>query len=46
MRVIRHEWTIAALGALVLSLILNRGALADPTHTLPLDIWDPSLVPI
>jgi hypothetical protein len=28
----------------VSSLILNRGALADPAHTLPRDIWDPSLV--
>jgi hypothetical protein len=26
------------------SLVLNRGALADPAHTLPQDIWDPSLV--
>jgi hypothetical protein len=43
-RVIGHEWTIAALAALLLSLILNRGALADPAHTLPQDIWDPSLV--
>ena len=23
--------------------MLNRGALADPAHTLPQDIWDPSL---
>ena len=29
---------------MLLSVVLNRGALADPAHTLPQDIWDPSLV--
>ena len=43
-RVLGHEWTIAVLVALAVSLVLNRGALADPAHTLPQDIWDPSLV--
>ena len=43
-RFLGHEWTLAALGALVLSVLLNRGALADPAHTLPQDVWDPSLV--
>jgi len=43
-RVLGHEWTIAALAAVFLSLLLTRGALADPAHTLPQDIWDPSLV--
>jgi hypothetical protein len=43
-RLLRHEWTLAALGATTLALVLNRGALDDPTHTLPRDIWDPSLV--
>ncbi|HEX6873263.1 MAG TPA: hypothetical protein VF163_19370, partial [Micromonosporaceae bacterium] len=43
-RFTRHEWTLAVVGALVLSLLLNRGALADPAHTLPQDVWDPSLV--
>jgi hypothetical protein len=43
-RGLRHEWTLAGLAAVALALILNRGALADPTHTLPRDIWDPSLV--
>ncbi len=43
-RVLGHEWTIAALAAVLLAVILNRGALADPAHTLPQDIWDPSLV--
>jgi len=43
-RFLRHEWTLAVLGGLALSLVLNRGALTDPRHTLPQDIWDPSLV--
>ncbi len=43
-RVLGHEWTIAALCAVALSLVINRGALPDPTHTLPQDFWDPSLV--
>ena len=43
-RILGHEWTIAAVAALFLSLLLTRGALADPAHTLPQDIWDPSLV--
>lgn len=42
-RVLRHEWTLAVLAATGLALLLNRGALADPAHTLPRDIWDPSL---
>ena len=44
LRGLRHEWTLAGLAALALAVLLNRGALADPTHTLPRDIWDPSLV--
>lgn len=41
---LRHEWTLAGLAAVALAVGLNRGALADPTRTLPRDIWDPSLV--
>ena len=40
---LRHEWTLAVLACVALALYLNRAALADPTHTLPHDIWDPSL---
>jgi hypothetical protein len=43
-RFLRHEWTLAVVGGLVLSVLLNRGALADPRHTLPQDVWDPSLI--
>mgnify|MGYP006976751099 CR=1 FL=1 len=37
-----HEWTLAVLIAVAVALIINRGALTDPAHTLPRDIWDPS----
>jgi hypothetical protein len=40
----RREWVLAVLGGLALSLLANRRALADPAHTLPQDVWDPSLV--
>jgi hypothetical protein len=43
-RILAHEWTLAALTAVLISLFINRAALADPAHTLPQDIWDPSLV--
>jgi hypothetical protein len=43
-RWLRHEWTLAALAAIAIGVYLNRGALADPSHTLPEDVWDPSLV--
>jgi hypothetical protein len=39
---VTHEWTLAALAAVAVALLINRGALADPAHTLPRDIWDPS----
>jgi hypothetical protein len=42
-RVLSHEWTIAALLAVALSLVLNWRAFRDPTHTLPHDPWDPAL---
>jgi hypothetical protein len=51
-RLLGHEWTIAVLGGLGLSLLLNAALpvalngweLPDPTRTLPQDPWDPSLV--
>jgi hypothetical protein len=42
-RLFGHEWTLAVLGALALSALLNIGALKDLRHTLPQDVWDPSL---
>src|SRR5262245_24969075 len=44
-RVLGHEWTVAALLAVALSLGLNWRAFRDPTHTLPHDAWDPALGP-
>jgi hypothetical protein len=38
-----HEWTLACLAALAVGVFVNRGALADPMHTLPQDVWDPSI---
>ena len=43
-RLLTHEWSLAALGAILIALFLNADALADPSHTLPSDIWDPSLL--
>jgi hypothetical protein len=43
-RVAGHDWTLAAIAALVLAAALNWRALADPAHTLPQDHQDPSLV--
>jgi hypothetical protein len=42
-RVLRHEWTLAILACLAVAAFLNRASLADPSHTLPHDVWDPSL---
>ena len=41
---LRHEWTLTVLGGLALSLLVNRGTLADPAHTLPQDAGNPSLI--
>ncbi|MFF5172331.1 hypothetical protein ACFY3U_06815 [Micromonospora sp. NPDC000089] len=42
-RVLRHEWTVAALGALALAVALTWPTLRYPLYTLPQDYWDPSL---
>lgn len=39
----RHEWTLAAVGAVLLSVGMTWPVLRDPLHTLPGDYWDPSL---
>ncbi len=39
-----HEWALATVASIVLACFLNREALVDPAHTLPQDVWDPSLV--
>jgi len=42
-RVLGHEWTLAILAGVALSLVLNWRALADPRHALPQDLADPSM---
>ena len=42
-RALTHEWTLATVVALAISVVINRGALLHPTTTLPQDSWDPSL---
>ncbi|HET8684209.1 MAG TPA: hypothetical protein VFM54_20395 [Micromonosporaceae bacterium] len=39
-----HEWTLACLGGLVLAVVMTWPTLADPWHTLPRDLGDPTLV--
>jgi hypothetical protein len=40
---VRHEWTLAALGSVLLSLVMLWPAMRAPMRTLPGDTWDPSL---
>lgn len=40
---LRHEWTLAILGGLLLAVVLTWPALRDPTRTIPGDIADPTL---
>ncbi|MEV0153455.1 hypothetical protein AB0H57_06895 [Micromonospora sp. NPDC050686] len=42
-RFLAHEWTLAALGALGLAVLLTWPTLRYPRYTLPQDYWDPSL---
>nr|WP_245855055.1 hypothetical protein [Micromonospora wenchangensis] len=42
-RVARHEWTLAALGALLLAVVLTWPTLRDPASTIPQDTGDPTL---
>lgn len=43
LRVLRHEWTLAVLGGLLLSVVLTWPTLRDITRTIPQDIGDPTL---
>ncbi|MBX7269728.1 hypothetical protein KIF24_29405 [Micromonospora sp. Llam7] len=42
-RLLIHEWTLAAVGSLVLAVLMTWPTLRYPAHTLPQDYWDPSL---
>jgi hypothetical protein len=40
---LRHEWTLAAAGSVLLSVVMLWPAMRAPTRTLPGDTWDPAL---
>ncbi|MFC4150502.1 hypothetical protein ACFO0M_29975 [Micromonospora mangrovi] len=42
-RVVGHEWTLAACGALLLAVVMTWPTLRDVTGTLPQDTGDPTL---
>ncbi|MEU1754200.1 hypothetical protein ABZ436_16235 [Micromonospora matsumotoense] len=42
-RLARHEWTLAALAALLLAVVLTWPTLRDPASTIPQDTGDPTL---
>lgn len=42
-RFFAHEWTLAALGSVLLAAIMTWPALRYPATTIPQDIWDPTL---
>ncbi|MGH2604168.1 MAG: hypothetical protein ACRDJ9_32875, partial [Dehalococcoidia bacterium] len=39
-----HEWTLAALGSVLLAVVMTWPTLRYPMHTIPQDVWDPTLV--
>jgi hypothetical protein len=43
-RVVVHEWTLAATGALALAVLMTWPALRHAPYTLPQDLGDPTLV--
>jgi len=42
-RFLRHEWTVAALVSLAGAVAMTWPTLRYPRHTIPQDIWDPTL---
>ncbi|WP_408606848.1 hypothetical protein [Catenuloplanes japonicus] len=38
-----HEWTLAVLGGLLFAVVMTWPTLKYPLHTIPQDIWDPTL---
>lgn len=42
-KVLKHEWTLAALASLLLAAIMTWPTLRYPAYTIPQDIWDPTL---
>ncbi|MDP9798525.1 hypothetical protein J2S43_007037 [Catenuloplanes nepalensis] len=42
-RGLTHEWTFAILGGLLFAVVMTWPTLRYPLHTIPQDIWDPTL---
>jgi hypothetical protein len=38
-----HEWVLASVGAVLLAIAMTWPTLRYPRHTIPMDIWDPTL---
>jgi hypothetical protein len=38
-----HEWTLTSVAGLVLAVLMTWPTLRYPQHTIPQDIWDPTL---
>jgi hypothetical protein len=41
--VLAHEWSLATIGSVALSVVMTWPTLRQPTRTIPQDIWDPTL---
>lgn len=42
--VARHEWTLVAVAAVVLAVLMTWPVMRDPLHTIPHDVGDPLLI--
>ncbi|KUL42349.1 hypothetical protein [Actinoplanes awajinensis] len=42
-RLLRHEWFLAAAGSVLLAVLMTWPLMRDPAHTFASDFWDPSL---
>ncbi|WP_432982544.1 hypothetical protein [Dactylosporangium sp. CA-233914] len=42
-RFFAHEWTLAAIGSVLLAIVMTWPAVRHPATTIPQDIWDPTL---
>ncbi|WP_433081833.1 hypothetical protein ACQP1P_47260 [Dactylosporangium sp. CA-052675] len=42
-RFFAHEWTLAAIGSIILAIAMTWPAIKHPATTIPQDIWDPTL---
>ncbi|MDG4834758.1 hypothetical protein O7627_36440 [Solwaraspora sp. WMMD1047] len=42
-RRLTHEWSLATIASLLLAVVMTWPTLRYPLHTIPQDIWDPTL---